>query len=176
MGQCPPARCRAPEVLRPLCFPPCLEAFYSLPHQGNLHYLTLYCFIAMILYCVCVFPSYRATSIAFCPVGDAPLGRQHLVSGHEDGQLRVWDAGSGACLRIHKKKGAEVSAITVLERCDLLCGGEGGGGGSGACCCIHKKKGAEVLKRCGFGLCPVLPPPPPSLTRPHPPPGAPRCW
>ena len=127
MGQCPPARCRAPEVLRPLCFPPCLEAFYSLPHQGNLHYLTLYCFIAMILYCVCVFPSYRATSIAFCPVGDAPLGRQHLVSGHEDGQLRVWDAGSGAGLRIHKKKGAEVSAITVLERCDLLCGGEGGG-------------------------------------------------
>lgn len=64
-------------------------------------------------------PAPRATCIAFCPIGDAPLGRQHLVSGHEDGQLRVWDAGSGACLRIHKKKGPEVSAITVLERCDF---------------------------------------------------------
>ncbi len=40
-----------------------------------------------------------------------------LVAGHEDGSLRCYDARAGACLRTHKKKGAEISAITVLDRC-----------------------------------------------------------
>lgn len=53
------------------------------------------------------------TSLAWCP----SAGAHHvLVAGHEDGSLRTWDTRTAACMRSHKKKGAEVSALLVLDR------------------------------------------------------------
>ncbi|KAJ9519018.1 hypothetical protein QJQ45_026292, partial [Haematococcus lacustris] len=56
----------------------------------------------------------RVTALAFAPW---PLfsGTQ-LVAGHEDGSLRCWDSTSGACLRSHRKKAHEVSALAMLHR------------------------------------------------------------
>ncbi|GFH06798.1 WD_REPEATS_REGION domain-containing protein [Haematococcus lacustris] len=56
----------------------------------------------------------RVTALAFAPW---PLfsGTQ-LVAGHEDGSLRCWDSTSGACLRSHRKKAYEVSALAMLHR------------------------------------------------------------
>ena len=61
----------------------------------------------------------RPTSIAFTSsssVSDSDSDQLLLVSGHEDGHVRVWNACTGACLRAHKKKGGEVTAITMLVR------------------------------------------------------------
>eukprot|EP00798_Chlamydomonas_sp_ICE-L_P007131 gene7131-237_t len=70
--------------------------------------------------------SHLVTSLVFAPeissnqgcggAADTPATR--LISGHEDGQMRSWDVDSGACLRAHRKKGAEVTALTVVVRSD----------------------------------------------------------
>lgn len=53
----------------------------------------------------------RVTSVAW-----APGASSQLVSGHEDGSLRAWDANTGQCLRSHRKKGPEVTAAIVVDR------------------------------------------------------------
>ncbi|KAF5833731.1 WD40-repeat-containing domain protein, partial [Dunaliella salina] len=60
---------------------------------------------------MCGGPS-RVTSLCFAPTTVAP---HHLVAGHEDGTLRSWDTNSGSTVRSHRKKGAEATAVLVLE-------------------------------------------------------------
>lgn len=68
--------------------------------------------IEVLSYTTSMFTAYhRTTSVAWAP-GPSTL----LVSGHDDGSMRAWDAGTGACVRSHRKKGPEVSALIVLNR------------------------------------------------------------
>lgn len=56
----------------------------------------------------------RVTAVAFSPSQVA--GGTHLVSAHDDGQLRAWDTNTGLCVRMHRKKGTELSAVVYLPR------------------------------------------------------------
>jgi hypothetical protein len=49
------------------------------------------------------------------------LTAHQLVAGHEDGSLRTWDVRGGACVRAVRRKGPEVSALALIDRCVSDC-------------------------------------------------------
>ena len=60
----------------------------------------------------------RVMSLCFAP---ASIGTpEQVVAGHEDGSLRTWDCRKGACVRAHRKKGPEATAVAVMDRWGML--------------------------------------------------------